>query len=153
VDLRVETVPAKLTYALRQRVLRPHQRVDEVATPGEAGPDVTHIAALTPDGEVVGTAVLIREPFRLMPNRDPAWRLRGMATDPARQGHGIGGRVLRHAIGCVSLRGGGLLWCQARVPARRFYERAGFAAVGDEWVELDLGPHVAMWRDVVPPLD
>jgi len=149
----VETVPAERTYPLRQRVLRPHQRVEDVVIPGESGPGVAHIAAVTLDGEVVGTAVLLRQAFAPMPDRDPAWRLRGMATDPGRQGHGIGGRVLRHAIAYVSLHGGGLLWCHARVPARRFYERAGFTAIGEEWVEPELGPHVAMWRDVVPPLD
>lgn len=152
-DLRVETVPAELTYPLRQRVLRPHQRVDEVRVPGEDGPDTAHIAALSAGGEVVGTAVLVREPFTLMPERGEAWRLRGMATDEALRGRGVGGRVLRHAIGHVAMRGGGLLWCNARIPARRFYERGGFAALGAEWVEPHSGPHVAMWRDVDEPLD
>ena len=42
--------------------------------------------------------------------------------------------------------GGELVWCNARTPARRFYERAGFVAHGDEWDEPEIGPHVAMSR-------
>jgi hypothetical protein len=48
----------------------------------------------------------------------------------------------------VAERGGGLLWCNARVPARRFYERARFSVVGDEWEEPNTGPHLTMWRAV-----
>jgi len=153
VDVRVELVAPEATYPLRQRVLRPHQRVTEVRVPGEDGRDAAHIAAVDANGDVVGTAVLVRETCPLLPERNPAWRLRGMATDERLRGQGVGGRVVRHAIGWVALRGGGLLWCQARLPVRRFYERAGFTAIGDEWVEPNTGPHIAMWRDVEPPLD
>jgi len=48
----------------------------------------------------------------------------------------------------VADRGGTLVWCNARVPARRFYERAGFTVHGDEWDEPGIGPHVAMARPV-----
>jgi len=48
----------------------------------------------------------------------------------------------------VSSRGGGLLWCNARVPAVAFYERAGFEVRGEPWDEPHIGPHVAMLRRV-----
>ncbi len=34
-----------------------------------------------------------------------------------------------------------------------FYERSGFATRGKSWVDPEIGPHVAMWREVVPSLD
>jgi predicted GNAT family N-acyltransferase len=40
------------------------------------------------------------------------------------------------------------VWCHARTPAQPFYKRAGFAAHGDEWVDPEIGPHVAMWLEV-----
>jgi hypothetical protein len=43
----------------------------------------------------------------------------------------------------VVAEGGTVVWC-SRTPARRFYERAGFAAHGEEWVDPEIGPH----RDV-----
>jgi predicted GNAT family N-acyltransferase len=149
VDIRVEQVAAEKTYPLRNRVLRPYLSLAEMRPqPGELDSGTAHLAAVTPDGEVVGTAVLLRDPFQLMPERTDAWRLRGMATADGLRGRGIGEAVLGQAIRHVAEHGGGLLWCNARVPARRFYERAGFAAVGAEWDEPQIGPHVVMWREV-----
>ena len=72
-----------------------------------------------------------------------------MATREDLRGQGIGARVLEACVGHVAARGGGLLWCNARMPARRFYERAGFTAWGEEFESLGIA-HVVMWRMVEP---
>jgi hypothetical protein len=36
------------------------------------------------------------------------------------------------------------VWCNARTPARGFYERAGFAVEGEEFELPEIGPHVLM---------
>jgi hypothetical protein len=41
-----------------------------------------------------------------------------------------------------------LLWCNARTPARRCYERAGLQTRGEPWDDPEIGPHVAMWREL-----
>jgi GNAT superfamily N-acetyltransferase len=137
------------TYPLRRRVLRPGRppgasRLDVDDDPRTA----TFAARDTQTGEVVGTAVVYPEPCPWVPDRPHAWRLRGMATEPGLRSRGIGGRVLAAALDHVARQGGGLVWCNARLPAQRFYERAGFAAHGDPWNEPDIGPHVAMWLDL-----
>ena len=148
-EVRVERVAAETTFPLRWRVLRPHlPRPEQTVLPGERAAGAVHLAALTADGEVVATAVLVRETFACWPERTEAWRLRGMATEERLRSQGIGGRLLRRAIEHVTDAGGGLLWCHARVPAQAFYERAGFTAVGEAWEEPHLGPHVAMWLEV-----
>lgn len=160
-DLRVELVPVEVTLPLRQRVLRPTRPVEETRLPHEDDPGAAHVAALTADGEVVGTAVLVPEPFPALPDRPDAWRLRGMAVPEDVRNRGVGGRVLRYALGQVALRGGGLVWANVRLPARRFYERQGFTAAGEPWSppapDPDdgryTGPYVAMWRDVTMPVD
>jgi len=48
----------------------------------------------------------------------------------------------------VSTRGGGLLWCAARIRAVPFYARAGFSPLGDFYEEPVIGTHVLMWRVV-----
>jgi GNAT superfamily N-acetyltransferase len=151
VDIRVERVEPEVTLPLRWRVLRAHRDPAEMAPwPGEHDPGTVHFAALTPDGEVVGSAVVLPDGFPLMPRRADAWRLRGMATAAGLRGHGVGAAVLRQVMGYVAERGGGLIWCNARVPARRFYQRAGFTALGAEWDEPQIGPHVTMWREIEP---
>jgi predicted GNAT family N-acyltransferase len=148
VDVRVEAVPATVTFPLRQRVLRPHQQLEQLALPGDDDPDTCHVAALTPTGEVVGTANVRREPPPWEASTGAGWRLRGMATIWECRGQGIGTRLLEAALSHVVDRGGGLVWCNARVPAQRFYERAGFVTRGESWNDPDVGPHVTMWRYV-----
>jgi GNAT superfamily N-acetyltransferase len=153
VDVRVERVAPELTLPLRWRVLRAHRDPAEMAPwPGERDPATAHLAALTPAGEVVGTALVLPDGFALMPARTDAWRLRGMATADGMRGRGIGAALLGRVIGHVAAQGGGVLWCHARAPARRFYERAGFTAAGAEWDEPPIGRHVVMWREVEPAL-
>ncbi len=53
-------------------------------------------------------------------------------------------------IAHVAEHGGGMLWCNARLPALPLYRRAGFAEAGEPWDDPELGPHVVMWRAVAP---
>jgi len=73
-----------------------------------------------------------------------------MATAPEWRRRGVGSALLAAVIDHVATNGGGLLWCNARLGALGFYERAGFQARGDAWEEPVIGPHVAMWRFVAP---
>jgi GNAT superfamily N-acetyltransferase len=143
--ITVDRVDPQLTYPLRQQVLRPHQGLASVMTAGDRDPAGAAFAARTADGTVVGTAVVRPEECPWRPGEPGAWRLRGMATAPELRGQGIGALVLRAAIAHISVNGGKLVWCNARTPALRFYEREGFRTHGDQWVDPQIGPHVAMW--------
>jgi GNAT superfamily N-acetyltransferase len=146
----VERVPPSLTHPLRRRVLRPGLPAHAARLAADSHPEAATFAARDDDGTVVGTAIVVPEACPWLPDRERSWRLRGMATDEGRRGTGIGTQVLAAVIDHVRRHGGMLVWCHARVPARRFYERAGFVAVGDEWVEPDIGPHVRMWLELAP---
>jgi GNAT superfamily N-acetyltransferase len=144
----VARVPPEVTHPLRRRVLRPGATPGHVRLSADDHPATAAFAATTPAGEVVGTAIVYPEPCPWQPERPGAWRLRGMATDPARRSGGIGARVLGAVLEHVRAQGGALVWCNARTPARRFYERAGFAPHGEPWDDPEIGPHVAMWREL-----
>jgi GNAT superfamily N-acetyltransferase len=146
--------PAR-TFVLRQQVLRPHQRVEEMALLGSDHPDSIVIGAAVPASrDVVATAAVSPEepPAELELVLPPGrrWRLRSMATRPELRGSGIGAIVLGAALEHVAGLGGGVVWCSARTPALSFYERAGFVTFGDVWVDALIGPHVMMWRPVPP---
>lgn len=157
VEVVVEKVPAAATFPLRQRVLRPHQRVEELASPLDELPGAASFAARpTVGGEVVGTATVAPEdpprarlPAALAPGA-MRWRLRGMATAPGWRGLGVGTAVLGAVVAHVAGEGGGLLWANARLAAAAFYERAGFCRHGDVFEEPAIGPHVVVWRLVAP---
>lgn len=144
--ITVTPVPVAETYALRARVLRAGGPPGRARLDVDDRDDTAAFAARTPDGQVVGTAIVYPEPCPWMPGRPSAWRLRGMATAPGWRGGGIGARVLAAVAGHVVACGGTVLWCNARLPARRFYERAGFVAHGEPWGDPEIGPHVAMAR-------
>ena len=147
--MTVEQVPAPDTFPLRQRILRPHESLAELALPGDDDPDTAHFA-VRENGEVVGTASVRRE--RAPWTDEPAaWRLRGMATTESRRRRGVGTALVQAVIDHVGSHGGGLLWCNARTPAVPFYERAGFVTRGEPWVDPVIGPHVAMEVRVDPP--
>lgn len=139
------------TLALRQAVLRPHQTIDEVALPGDDDPTTAAFAAVDATGDLLSVARVTLEaaPFPtgdLASAGTPEWRLQGMATQPDARNRGLGTAVLLAAINHVAAQGGGLLWCNARVPAVGLYRRAGFTTYGEEWLDPDIGPHIVMWR-------
>ncbi len=150
-------MPAACTFALRHAVLRPHDSIADLALPGDDDAETGTFAAVDEaTGEVLSTANVRLEPapfdVAAVAGQEAAghaaWRLRGMATRPELRGRGLGAAVLDACVAHVAARGGGLLWCNARVPAVPLYARAGFVTHGDEWVDPTIGPHVVMWRNV-----
>lgn len=145
----IRRVTAADTFTLRQRVLRPHDTSDELA--GAA--DAAHFAAFDGGVVIASGSVMAQSPPWETWDTPQAWRLRGMATAEDRRGQGIGAALLDVVIDHVRAEGGRLLWCNARLRARAFYERAGFAARGESWIDPEIGPHVAMLRPVDRPDD
>ena len=70
-----------------------------------------------------------------------------MATDPRRAGGGHGAAVLAELERQAAARGVPEIELHAQVTARGFYERAGYAAVGEEYEEAGIA-HVTMRRRV-----
>jgi predicted GNAT family N-acyltransferase len=141
VTARVERVDPEVVRPLRQRVLRPHQTVAEQVFAGDDDPRAAHFAAYDDDGVVIGIA-------SMTPEGGPgAFRVRGMATDPERgRGTGAGGALLMACLDHARAAGATRVWCNARTPARGFYERHGFVAQGEEFELPDIGPHLVMSR-------
>lgn len=140
----MEQVDPFATVWLRHRVLRPHQTYDEVAAETDV-PEVFAIGALV-ERALVSCVVAHPETFPSEPDRPDAWRLRGMATDPAHRGQGHATSVLARTLDELRLRGAGLVWCNARLPAEKLYRRAGFVRNGEPWDDPLIGPHVRMQR-------
>jgi GNAT superfamily N-acetyltransferase len=153
-DLAVERVEPSVTFPLRHAVLRPHQAPESLALAGDDDPDTATFAVRDPaTGEVLTTANVRRQapPDGLGERAEPGeatWRLRGMATRDDLRGQGLGRMVLDACVEHVAARGGGFLWCSARIRARRFYERALFEVFGDEYDVPDIGRHMLMFRRV-----
>ena len=140
----VEEVPVDVVLPLRAAVLRGG---GPAGMPGDDDPATVHLAARSPDGEVVGVARLSPAPCPWRAARSP-WQLRGMATDATVRGSGTGRALVEAGRALVAARGGDLLWCNARESAAGFYERMGFTAVTGPFDVDPIGPHVGMLRRV-----
>lgn len=145
----VGPIPAAATRPLRQTLLRPGAPAEQSVYPGDDDAPTVHFGAHVTGGGLVGVASLYRE---ARPGADhpeaPAWRLRGMAVASERQRAGVGAALLAACVAHVEGAGGTELWCNARVPAVGFYERAGFETVSPVFDIAGVGPHVVMRRPI-----
>jgi predicted GNAT family N-acyltransferase len=116
--------------------------VEEQGVPPEIeqdAADATAVHALSRDdaGRVVATGRLLVG--------DGVATIGRMAADAGVRGRGHGAAVLAELHRQAALRGVSLLELHAQVSARRFYERAGYAAVGEEYEEAGIA-HITMRR-------
>jgi GNAT superfamily N-acetyltransferase len=132
----IRDVDPAATRPLRQRVLRPHESLEELAS--HEPPGVHAVAAFTDSGELVAAGFVC-------PDGGPgAWRVRGMATDPEHRGQGAGAQILDRLVEHAIQQGATRVWCNARTPALRLYERAGFEPESEEFEIPGIGPHFVM---------
>ena len=146
-------IPTAASYPVRHAVLRPHQGIEDVAWEGDADPSTTTFGAIDrADGVIVGVATVFPEPAPFDPaeagvppgagRRGPPGACAGWP--PVRtSGGGASGRwCSRRSSATWPLKAATCIWCNARVGAVAFYERAGFRTWGDEWV---LPPSARTW--------
>jgi predicted GNAT family N-acyltransferase len=132
---------------LRHRILRPGLPFETARFDGDDDPGTRHYAAV-PDGEPVAC-------LSLMPSEwegQPAWQLRGMATDAAEQGRGLGRQLLETALAEAASdhpeRG---FWCNARTSAVGFYQKLDWRVVSEPFDVPTAGLHVKMvWQAATP---
>ena len=122
--------------------LRTRVFVDEQGVPPEVEQDdrdatAVHAVSRDASGRVVATGRLLVDGEHASIGR--------MAADPAVRGRGHGAAVLTELHRQAALRGVREVELHAQVTARRFYERAGYGAVGEEYEEAGIR-HVTMVR-------
>jgi len=144
----VHEVEPEAVRPLRRAVLRPGRPASEVRFPGDDDRRAAHVLVREDDSTTTAVGSVLPEAPPWDPGRADAWRVRGMATDPDHRARGLGSLVLDALLAHVAASGGGLVWCSARVGARRFYERAGFVGGDDVFESPGIGQHTNMWRMV-----
>ena len=132
---------------LRHAILRDGLPRETAIFPGDEEPTSKHVVA-TRDGRIVGCATVHLNTYE----DQPAWQLRGMATDPTVRGAGIGRAMLEFLEDALLATTVRQMWCNARVPAIAFYEKLGWRVVSDVFEVPTAGPHVRMSRTLTPPV-
>ena len=142
--IHVERVEAAMVLPLRGAILRPGLPLAQAAYPEDDDPANLHLAALDESGHVVGCCTWLPEPWE----GRPAWRLRGMATDPGVRGSGVGGALIRRGLDEAVVAGAEVAWCNARTVALGFYRHFGFETVGEEFLTQQQISHYVMWCEL-----
>ena len=140
--VELTAVGAEAVRGMRSEVLRPGQSARELNYPGDEDPSSLHLAAVA-GGRILAVASIMRE---AMPGDGSPqdWRLRGMASAPEVRGRGIGAALLGGCLQHARERGAQRVWCNARVGARSFYERAGLRVHGEPFDVPAIGMHLLM---------
>jgi predicted GNAT family N-acyltransferase len=139
--VRVRRATAAEIIDLRHAILRAGLPRDTAIFPGDEKPEAIHVVAETSDGRIVGCVTLHPSTWK----GEPAWQLRGMATHAVVRGAGVGRAMLSYVD--QQVRSGSdvrQMWCNARVPAAGFYERAGWMVKSEPFEIPTAGPHVRM---------
>jgi GNAT superfamily N-acetyltransferase len=141
----IREISAAETYPLRLPILRAGLPPESAVFPNDDAPATVHFGAFR-GAELVGIASLYPAPLPEMPQRLPAWQLRGMATLPEVRGAGYGRALVEACLAHARASGAAILWCNARSPAVKFYEKHGLQTLGEEFEIPTAGPHFRMSR-------
>ena len=130
----VRSVPRDAVTDLRVRVLRRGTPATTCDYPEDELPDVVHLAAINGAGTVIGTSTWFTRECPGLPGV-AAVQLKGMAIDDPLQGGGVGRALVTTGEALARERGAEVTWARARDSALGFYERCGYEAVGDGFVD------------------
>jgi GNAT superfamily N-acetyltransferase len=138
--MEVRAIAVTETYSLRSRVLRPGQPLEACRY---AQDSVAVHFGVFEQGALCSVITAHPENSPLF-GASSQWRIRGMATEPERQGQGFGSAGLSALLDWGRAQGIPLFWCNARVGALPFYARAGFSVESPLFDIPGIGPHRVM---------
>jgi predicted GNAT family N-acyltransferase len=134
-ELAFGTPAYDASVVLRTRVLRAPLRMQPAPEERDEDQSLVHLGAF--EGERLVACLMLQE------LGDGAVKMRQVAVDFDRQHHGLGTRLVHYAESVARERGLREMRLHARHTAVVFYERLGYEAHGEPFVEITL-PHLAM---------
>ena len=141
-DLHLTSATLDQIVDLRHRLLRAQLPRESALFPGDERPTTLHFAAFSSAGQAQCCLTIMLSTW----DGQPAWQLRGMATDTSLQRTGIGRRLVHFALDAARAANPDipLFWCNARVPASGFYQKLSWQVVSEPFDIPTAGPHVRM---------
>lgn len=142
--MKVLRINAQDTYQIRTEILVPDHDPKKTSFEGDEDEDVAfHLGAFI-DGKLVSVASFFYERNEHFTDLHQ-YQLRGMATLHDHQNKGLSRELLNMAFPIIKQNLCTLLWCNARLSARGFYEKVGFKAFNDVIFTLpEMGEHILM---------
>ncbi|HMR41572.1 MAG TPA: GNAT family N-acetyltransferase [Ignavibacteria bacterium] len=142
----IKKISAEETRELRQLILRPHQKPEELVYPDDDDHQTVHFG-LFENETLSGIASLYKDQYSGI-DEPESWRLRGMATIEGSRGKGFGKELMNTCIEHIRSNKGKIFWCNARTTAEKFYEKMGMKRTGEVFTPEGLGEHVVMYMSL-----
>lgn len=120
---------ANLAFALRREVFMLEQGVSHADEYDDHDRHCTHLVTVR-DGEVVATLRILWLPAYAKIGR--------FAVRRALRGQGIGSRLFEHALTLIRQHGGERIGLEAQLDRIAFYERYGFHAYGEDYLDAGI---------------
>ncbi len=141
--MEVEELGVEATFALRAKVLRAGVEDPDVRFPSDDHPQGLHLAVCDEHGHPVAVVSAVPAPTERRPGRS-AWRLRGMAVEPALQGRGLGAKLLDAVVERCRSEGAEVIWADGRDSALGFYRRRGWVVEGEGYDKVGIPHHTVV---------
>jgi predicted GNAT family N-acyltransferase len=122
--LEIKNIQASETWNLRHRVMSPNRPFDSIKLPKDD--EGLHFGLFQDDKLISVISLFI--------NNETA-QFRKFATEISEQGKGYGSILLKHIIEESIKQKVKNLWCNARLSALGFYQKFGFEAVSETWMD------------------
>jgi predicted GNAT family N-acyltransferase len=145
-EIIVESVRLEDIIEVRHQILRQGQPRSSCYYHEDSFKNTIHFAARL-DDEIIACASLYKEAHPDFSLKQ-SWRIRGMAVLARYQGQNIGTQLLETCINHAIKNKAGVIWCNARIDAVKFYKNAGFKIIGDEFIIENIGPHFLMAKNL-----
>jgi|SRR6476661_3856526 len=114
--MHIEQIPAYLTWPMRQEVMYPEKRIDELKLPDDE--EGIHFGLFS-NNQLVSVISWFK--------RGEDAQFRKFATKKESQGKGFGTALLQYVLQFTHEEGCSRIWCNAREYAAPFYEKFGFS--------------------------
>ncbi|TKC08201.1 GNAT family N-acetyltransferase [Pedobacter polaris] len=137
----VKFVPFEFTLGLRSKILRNGLAPEECIFPTDQVEGAFHLAFYV--GNEIATIASFF-PNNYKENKELGYQLRGMATDTPFLEKGFGKQLIEFAIEYIRKTNARYIWCNARTPAIKFYQKLNFELVSEEFEIAGVGPHYEM---------
>lgn len=147
-NLEIKKIAAAETLFLRQKVLKPFATLQECILAEDHHEATLHLGLFI-NATLVTIATFYPEPHPDFSTKR-AFRLRGMATEFAYQGRGLGQKILQQAFAELEKQGGDFIWFNARTSALSFYRKLDCKEHGSLFEIPKIGPHKVMYKKLNP---
>ena len=146
--MTIKSINAKDTFTVRHPVLRPGRPIEDCCFELDNHASSLHLG-MEFNGEII--AVLSALPIKCVnfPNLK-SMRLRGIATLPAFQKKGLGSQLIieveKRLLKLKKIR---LIWLNARISAKSFYQNLGYKTMGETINIRGIGIHQFMYKKLL----